>query len=134
MSGEITLPDSLSLSLSLSRSLSQLQDPPIVILDEATAALDTVTEKNIQEALAALGSNRTVLVIAHRLTTVRHADNIIVLDGGAIAETGTHQQLLEKEGGIYANMWRQHERDENDTNSSQGRGSIASLRTCVGVS
>jgi ABC-type multidrug transport system fused ATPase/permease subunit len=79
-----------------------------VILDEATAALDTVTEKNIQEALTTLGNNRTVLVIAHHLTTIKQADNIIVLENGKIAESGTHHELLDK-GGIYANMWSQNE-------------------------
>lgn len=74
--------------------------------------MDTVTEKNIQEALTALGKNRTVLVIAHRLTTIKNADNIIVLAQGRIVESGNHQQLLSK-GGVYARMWSQNEDKEN---------------------
>lgn len=74
------------------------------MLDEATSALDTLTENSVQEALDRLGTERTVLVIAHRLGTIRNADNIIVLKDGAVAEQGTHDQLLEK-GGLYAEMW-----------------------------
>jgi ATP-binding cassette subfamily B protein len=73
-------------------------------LDEATSALDTLTENSVQEALDRLGSERTVLVIAHRLGTIRNADNIIVLKNGVAAEQGTHDQLMEKNG-IYAEMW-----------------------------
>jgi ABC-type multidrug transport system fused ATPase/permease subunit len=75
-----------------------------VLLDEATSALDTLTEKSVQEALDRLGAHRTVLVIAHRLGTIRNADNIIVLKDGAAAEQGTHDQLL-AQNGIYADMW-----------------------------
>lgn len=81
-----------------------LKDPPLVLLDEATSALDTLTESSVQEALDRLGSNRTVLVIAHRLGTIRNADNIIVLKDGRVHEEGTHDELLEKEG-MYAEMW-----------------------------
>merc|ERR1719265_1669534 len=81
-----------------------LKDPPLVLLDEATSALDSVTEKSVQEALDRLGSQRTVLVIAHRLGTIRNADNIIVLKDGMVAEEGTHNELLEKDG-MYAEMW-----------------------------
>ncbi len=73
-----------------------LKNPPLVILDEATSALDTVTEKSVQDALASLSQNRTVLVIAHRLSTVRNADAIIVLDKGRIAEQGTHAELVRR--------------------------------------
>ena len=66
--------------------------------------LDTLTESSVQEALDRLGSERTVLVIAHRLGTIRNADNIIVLKDGMVAEQGTHDGLLEKDG-IYAEMW-----------------------------
>lgn len=67
--------------------------------------MDTLTENSIQEALHALGQNRTVLVIAHRLSTIRHADQIIVMDHGEIIEKGSHDELLSKKDGQYANMW-----------------------------
>jgi ATP-binding cassette subfamily B protein len=89
-----------------------LKSPPILILDEATSALDSMTEREIQSALRQVSRTRTTLVIAHRLTTVVDADEIIVLDGGAIAERGTHDELL-KERGLYAAMWnRQLEAEE----------------------
>eukprot|EP00588_Corethron_pennatum_P000849 CAMPEP_0194302266 /NCGR_PEP_ID=MMETSP0169-20130528/62247_1 /TAXON_ID=218684 /ORGANISM="Corethron pennatum, Strain L29A3" /LENGTH=266 /DNA_ID=CAMNT_0039052587 /DNA_START=550 /DNA_END=1347 /DNA_ORIENTATION=- len=70
-----------------------LKDPPLVLLDEATSALDTLTENSIQQALNSLGKQRTCLVIAHRLGTIRNADNIIVLDHGRVIEQGTHDAL-----------------------------------------
>jgi ABC-type transport system involved in Fe-S cluster assembly fused permease/ATPase subunit len=82
-----------------------LKDPPVVLLDEATSALDTQTEQSVQDALQALGDSRTLLVIAHRLSTVRHAEQIIVLDNGRVAERGNHEELLEIPSGIYANLW-----------------------------
>jgi ABC-type transport system involved in Fe-S cluster assembly fused permease/ATPase subunit len=86
-----------------------LKAPPILLLDEATSALDSHTEKEIQDALDRVSRNRTTLVIAHRLSTIIGADDIIVLDQGAIAERGTHHQLLAK-GGLYASLWnRQRE-------------------------
>jgi ATP-binding cassette subfamily B protein len=89
-----------------------LKSPPILMLDEATSALDSHTEKEIQDALELVAQNRTSLVIAHRLSTVVHADNIIVLDHGEIVEQGTHLELLAK-GGLYASLWaRQREVDE----------------------
>lgn len=81
-----------------------LKDPPFVVLDEATSALDTVTENSIQQALDVLGSERTCLVIAHRLGTIRNADNIVVLGDGVVLEQGTHDELLSKNG-KYAEMW-----------------------------
>jgi len=81
-----------------------LKDPPLILLDEATSALDTITESSVQEALDRLGSHRTVLVIAHRLGTIRNADNIIVLKDGTVFEEGSHDELLEKSG-LYAEMW-----------------------------
>jgi len=89
-----------------------LKGPPILVLDEATSALDSHTEKEIQDALERVSRNRTTLVIAHRLSTVVGADEIIVLDKGVIAERGTHRQLLAA-GGLYASMWnRQREAEE----------------------
>ncbi len=89
-----------------------LKSPPILILDEATSALDTHTEREIQSALDQVSKNRTTLVIAHRLSTVVNADQIIVLDAGTIAERGTHMELLGRNG-LYASMWaRQREADE----------------------
>mmetsp|Transcript_38183 Transcript_38183/g.92404 ORF Transcript_38183/g.92404 Transcript_38183/m.92404 type:complete len:166 (-) Transcript_38183:158-655(-) len=81
-----------------------LKDPPFVLLDEATSALDTITENSIQEALDRLGAQRTVLVIAHRLGTIRNADNIVVIRDGSVAEQGTHDELM-KQNGSYAEMW-----------------------------
>lgn len=80
-----------------------LANPPIMLLDEATSALDTESEKLVQEALNNLMKNRTTLVIAHRLTTIQNADNIIVLDAGKIVEEGNHTQLLSK-GGLYKRL------------------------------
>jgi subfamily B ATP-binding cassette protein MsbA len=89
--------------LALARAI--LKDAPILLLDEATSALDTESERLVQEALARFTKNRTTLVIAHRLSTVQNADLIVVMDDGAIVETGTHLQLLAAEG-HYARLVR----------------------------
>ena len=81
-----------------------LKNPPILILDEATSSLDTESERLVQDAVYKMMQNRTSLVIAHRLSTVRHADEIIVLDKGEIAERGSHEQLMQIEGGIYRKL------------------------------
>lgn len=86
-----------------------LKNPPFVILDEATASVDTITERKIQEALDRLVEARTVLVIAHRLSTVRRADKIVVMEAGRIIEAGSHEELLNA-GGHYADLW-QHQSD-----------------------
>jgi ABC-type multidrug transport system fused ATPase/permease subunit len=81
-----------------------LADPSILILDEATASIDTETEQLIQAGLAMLLHGRTAFLIAHRLSTVRHADRIIVLDQGRLVESGTHDTLLHQ-GGVYARLY-----------------------------
>lgn len=82
--------------LAIARTI--LRDPPVLILDEATSALDTRTEHAVQQAIDALSAGRTTITIAHRLSTVRDADQIVVLDGGRIAERGTHEELIERNG------------------------------------
>ncbi|KUJ21987.1 uncharacterized protein LY89DRAFT_608651 [Mollisia scopiformis] len=88
-----------------------IKNPRVIMLDEATAALDSDTEQNIQEALRTLSEGRTMLVIAHRLSTITSADQILVLHAGKVAEAGTHQDLLMMKGRYY-NMWRKQIRAE----------------------
>ncbi len=85
-----------------------LKDPPILILDEATSALDNITEQLIKESLARLSRGRTVIVVAHRLTTVQNADEILYIDASGIRERGTHEELMAK-GGLYASLAEQSE-------------------------
>jgi ATP-binding cassette, subfamily B, heavy metal transporter len=88
-----------------------LKAPPILVLDEATSALDSNTEREIQDALDRVSKDRTTLVIAHRLSTVVNADEIIVIDEGRVVERGTHAELL-AHGGLYAGMWNQQREAE----------------------
>jgi len=85
---------------------AMLADPRVLILDEATSAVDTVTEARIQKSLAVLLTGRTSFVVAHRLSTIRHADKVLVIDHGQIVERGNHQELLAANG-TYANLYRQ---------------------------
>nr|WP_255144901.1 ABC transporter ATP-binding protein [Synechococcus sp. ATX 2A4] len=89
--------------IALARAI--LKNPPVLILDEATAAVDNETEAAIQRSLDHITATRTTLVIAHRLSTVRHADRIVVMDQGRIVETGRHEELIVRSG-AYANLWR----------------------------
>src|SRR4030095_6959081 len=94
--------------LALARAF--LKDAPVLLMDEGTASLDAETEALITEAIARLAQARTVLVIAHRLRTVRHAERIVVMDGGRVVEEGTHEVLLRADG-RYARMVKAHEPD-----------------------
>jgi ATP-binding cassette subfamily B protein len=99
--------------LAIARTI--LRDPPVLLLDEATSALDTRTERAVQEAIDALSADRTTITIAHRLSTVRGADQIVVLDGGRVVERGTHEELLRLDG-RYAALVRRDTRLESTGN------------------
>ena len=103
-----------------------LKNPPILVFDEATSALDSKTEKAIQAELEQAAVGRTTLIIAHRLSTVMNAAQILVLDQGRIVERGTHAQLLAR-GGAYAQMWRIQQREAADTGPASGEARDASL-------
>lgn len=94
-----------------------LKAPTIVLLDEATSALDTNTERNIQDSINRMCSNRTTIIVAHRLSTIIHADEILVLKDGEIVERGKHEHLIGQEG-VYANMWRQQLSKKESTENS----------------
>jgi ABC-type transport system involved in Fe-S cluster assembly fused permease/ATPase subunit len=88
-----------------------LKNPGILIFDEATSALDSRSERAIQKSLGEVAANHTTLMIAHRLSTVVDAHNILVLEHGRIVETGTHASLLEQNG-VYAHMWRLQQKEK----------------------
>jgi ATP-binding cassette, subfamily B, bacterial MsbA len=96
--------------IAIARAL--IKDAPIILLDEATAALDSESERHVQEAIAELCKGRTTLVIAHRLSTIMHADNILVVEGGLVVESGRHDELLRK-GGRYASFYRLQLREQS---------------------
>jgi len=90
-----------------------LKDPQLLILDEATSALDSRTEAAIQDTLGHLAERRTTIIVAHRLSTIVHADEIIVLDKGRIVERGTHASLV-AQGGLYAEMWARQQAEQRE--------------------
>lgn len=96
-----------------------LKNPMIILLDEATSALDTQTERNIQNSLMRVCQGRTTIIVAHRLSTIIHANQILVLREGEVCERGTHEGLLSM-GGVYSNMWRQQQRSLEE---EEGMGS-----------
>ncbi|OEU96607.1 ABC transporter ATP-binding protein [Streptomyces oceani] len=111
--------------LALARTI--LRDPPVLVLDEATSALDTRTEQAVQEAIDALSAGRTTLTIAHRLSTVRDADQIVVLAGGHLVEHGTHEDLLDRDG-HYAALVRQDKHGAADAPRPASERTVARFR------
>ena len=98
--------------VSIARAI--LKDSPILVFDEATSSLDSITERSIMKALDQATAGRTSILIAHRLSTVVNCDQILVLDNGRVAEVGTHQELLNRAGSLYTQLWNsQHSSNTN---------------------
>ena len=98
--------------VSIARAI--LKDSPILVFDEATSSLDSITERSIMKALDQATAGRTSILIAHRLSTVVNSDQILVLDKGRVAEVGTHQELLNRAGSQYTQLWNsQHSSNTN---------------------
>jgi ABC-type multidrug transport system fused ATPase/permease subunit len=110
--------------LSIARAI--LKDAPMLILDEATSHLDSENERLVHQALKRLMTGRTTLMIAHRLSTVREADHLVVLDEGAVVEQGTHEELVEK-GGVYARLVAMRNGEATSPLSRFGRCMMARL-------
>ena len=106
--------------LAIARAI--LTNAPILVLDEATSALDSESEQAVQAALVNLMRNRTTFVIAHRLSTVRHADLIVALEDGQVAELGTHDELIDRVGGVYARLHALQMLDDPDLEPVEGEG------------
>jgi ATP-binding cassette subfamily B protein len=104
-----------------------LKNPRILIFDEATSALDSRSEKSIQAELNRIARGHTTLVIAHRLSTVMDADQILVLDRGRITERGTHRELLDR-GGTYAQMWMLQQQEEAEREKAAGAAAPVTSR------
>jgi subfamily B ATP-binding cassette protein MsbA len=98
-----------------------LKDPAVVVLDEATSSLDSESERFVEEALEELLQGRTTLIIAHRLSTVRRADRVVVLDDGVIVETGSHAELVKRDGGLYQKLYLGQSPARELAESSSGR-------------
>ena len=104
--------------IAIARAL--VKDAPVILLDEATAALDSESERYVQDAIAELCKGRTTIVVAHRLSTIMHADKILVIEAGKICETGRHEDLLRR-GGRYASFFRlQLQHDAPDRPAAAG--------------
>jgi ATP-binding cassette, subfamily B, bacterial MsbA len=102
-------------------SSQAFRNAPIILLDEPTAALDSESERQVQEALTELRKGRTTLVIAHRFSTIMHADNILVVEAGQVVESGRHEKLLRK-GGRYASFYRLQLKEQGPTFESLAVG------------
>lgn len=109
-----------------------MKDAPIVILDEATASVDADNESYIQQAISKLCQGKTLLVIAHRLNTIRHADNILVIAGGAIAQQGAHQELMAQQSGLYRQFVTARENSKGWSRRKSSRQPLEQLQETTG--